>query len=183
METNRFLQAFLATSATIVLLGMLVLSARVAAEESGPTANKKVAGSGTRAKVKQVYGATDVESKRPRKIVKSDKEWRKQLSRKQYEVTRKAGTERAFTGRYWRHKAKGTYQCVCCQLDLLHPKQSSNPVRVGRVSTPLPKKSTLQQKSITSLATRVRKYSVVVAMPTSATYSTMVPSPQDFVSA
>jgi peptide-methionine (R)-S-oxide reductase len=48
------------------------------------------------------------------KVVKSDKEWRKQLSSEEYRVTRKAGTERAFTGRYWDEKAKGTYTCVCC---------------------------------------------------------------------
>jgi peptide-methionine (R)-S-oxide reductase len=52
------------------------------------------------------------------KIVKSDVEWRKQLSRKQYDVARKGGTERPFTGRYWRHKAKGTYTCICCDLPL-----------------------------------------------------------------
>jgi peptide-methionine (R)-S-oxide reductase len=48
------------------------------------------------------------------KIVKSDTEWRKQLTKMQYYVTRKAGTERAFSGKYWKHKAKGTYGCVCC---------------------------------------------------------------------
>ena len=56
------------------------------------------------------------------KIVKSDREWRKQLSRKQFEVARKGGTERAFTGRYWKHKEKGTYQCVCCGFDLFPSK-------------------------------------------------------------
>jgi peptide-methionine (R)-S-oxide reductase len=55
---------------------------------------------------------------RPAKIVKSDAEWRRQLTRLQYRVTRQAGTERAFTGKYWRHKAKGTYHCVCCDEPL-----------------------------------------------------------------
>jgi len=52
------------------------------------------------------------------KIVKSDKEWRKQLSRKAFDVTRRGATETARTGRYWSHKAKGTYLCVCCDLPL-----------------------------------------------------------------
>lgn len=48
------------------------------------------------------------------KVVKTDEEWRKQLSDEEYRVTRKAGTERAFTGRYWDSKQEGTYACVCC---------------------------------------------------------------------
>lgn len=52
------------------------------------------------------------------KVVKPDAEWRKLLSPEQYQVTRKKGTERAFTGVYWNTKEKGTYRCVCCGLDL-----------------------------------------------------------------
>jgi peptide-methionine (R)-S-oxide reductase len=48
------------------------------------------------------------------KIVKSDAEWRKQLTDMQYHVTRQHGTERAFTGPNWDAKAAGTYRCVCC---------------------------------------------------------------------
>jgi peptide-methionine (R)-S-oxide reductase len=48
------------------------------------------------------------------KVQKSDAEWRETLTDEQYEVTRKAGTERAFTGCYWDTKAEGTYRCVCC---------------------------------------------------------------------
>jgi len=48
------------------------------------------------------------------KVQKSDQEWRSQLTEEQYEVTRKAATERAFTGRYWDEHADGTYRCVCC---------------------------------------------------------------------
>ncbi len=48
------------------------------------------------------------------KLMKSEEDWKKQLSSEQYRVTRKAGTEPAFTGKYWRTKDAGTYACVCC---------------------------------------------------------------------
>ncbi|HKN33521.1 MAG TPA: peptide-methionine (R)-S-oxide reductase MsrB [Terriglobales bacterium] len=48
------------------------------------------------------------------KVIKSEEEWRKQLSPEQYYVTRKSGTEAAFTGKYWKTKAEGTYVCACC---------------------------------------------------------------------
>ena len=47
-------------------------------------------------------------------IKKSDSEWRAQLSDEQYKVTRKKGTERAFTGAYHDHHEDGIYHCVCC---------------------------------------------------------------------
>ncbi len=52
------------------------------------------------------------------KVVKSDEEWKKQLTPEQYRITRKKGTERAFTGPYWNSKEKGTYKCVCCGEEL-----------------------------------------------------------------
>ncbi|NMG75556.1 peptide-methionine (R)-S-oxide reductase MsrB [Aromatoleum diolicum] len=55
-----------------------------------------------------------------RKIEKTDAEWRAQLSPTQYEVTRKKGTERAFTGEYWNCWDKGEYRCVCCGAPLFH---------------------------------------------------------------
>ena len=48
------------------------------------------------------------------KLTRSDAEWRQRLTPKQYEVTRRHGTERAFSGPYLDNKAAGTYACVCC---------------------------------------------------------------------
>ena len=48
------------------------------------------------------------------KVDKPDEVWRRELTPEQYEVARKAGTERAFTGKYWDTKTPGTYHCVCC---------------------------------------------------------------------
>ena len=56
------------------------------------------------------------------KIVKSDAEWRRLLSPEQYEVTRHAGTERAYTGDTWNNHADGVYRCVCCDTALFDSK-------------------------------------------------------------
>lgn len=53
-----------------------------------------------------------------RKIDKTDAEWRSALTPEQYEVTRKKGTERAFTGAYWDTKDAGTYRCIACDEPL-----------------------------------------------------------------
>jgi len=52
------------------------------------------------------------------KVVKSDAEWKQQLTPEQFHVTRKHGTERAFTGRYWNTKEPGLYRCICCGTPL-----------------------------------------------------------------
>lgn len=52
------------------------------------------------------------------KVVKPDAEWRKELTPEQYEVTRRKGTEPAFTGQYWNKHDDGTYSCVCCGAPL-----------------------------------------------------------------
>lgn len=51
-------------------------------------------------------------------VEKSDAEWREQLSPAEYEVLRKAGTERAFTGEYTDTKTTGVYKCRACQAEL-----------------------------------------------------------------
>ncbi len=64
-----------------------------------------------------VCRAADAKKKIER-VEKSDAEWRKLLTRKQFAVTRRKETERAYSGRYLRYKRKGDYRCVCCELKL-----------------------------------------------------------------
>lgn len=56
------------------------------------------------------------------KIVKSKEEWAKQLSPHEFDVTRRKGTERAFTGKYWDNHKDGVYKCVCCGNPLFDSK-------------------------------------------------------------
>ena len=52
------------------------------------------------------------------KIIKTEQEWRQQLTPQQFDICRKKGTEPAFTGEYWDCKEKGVYHCACCGAEL-----------------------------------------------------------------
>ena len=82
-------------------------------------ANKRsqAKGNATAAKIK-LYSVAQKGFFMSEKVVKTDAEWKQQLTREQYEVTRRKGTERAFTGQYWNNHDKGIYRCVCCDNDL-----------------------------------------------------------------
>lgn len=59
-----------------------------------------------------VAGATRIE--------RTDAEWRAQLTPEEFQVTRRGGTEPAFTGVYWDTKTRGTYNCKCCDAPLFN---------------------------------------------------------------
>ncbi|MFZ1083283.1 MAG: peptide-methionine (R)-S-oxide reductase MsrB [Candidatus Kryptoniota bacterium] len=52
------------------------------------------------------------------KILKNEKDWKKELSAEVYHITREKGTEPAFTGKYWDFHGKGMYKCACCGSEL-----------------------------------------------------------------
>ena len=56
------------------------------------------------------------------RVVKTDAEWRRQLSPDSYSVTRRAGTERPFTGKYNKNHEDGLYRCICCETTLFDSK-------------------------------------------------------------
>ena len=63
---------------------------------------------------------SDSHDSKPRKVEKTDDEWRAQLDPMQFEVARNAATERAFTGKYADHWQEGVYHCVGCGAHLGH---------------------------------------------------------------
>jgi peptide-methionine (R)-S-oxide reductase len=79
------------------------------------------------------------------KVIKTDQEWKKQLTDEQYYVARKKGTEPAFTGKYWDMHEDGVYRCVCCGTELFRSDTKfesgtgwpsfSQPVAEGNVRT------------------------------------------------
>ncbi len=60
------------------------------------------------------------------KVIKPDSEWKKELTPEQYKVTRKKGTERAFSGEYANTKEPGIYACVCCGNELFSSDDKFN---------------------------------------------------------
>jgi peptide-methionine (R)-S-oxide reductase len=76
-------------------------------------------GKGKQAPAKEQQTASVKIGKLPfAKVVKPDAEWKKQLTPEQYHILREKGTERAYTGAYWKNHEKGTYQCAGCNLPL-----------------------------------------------------------------
>ena len=57
------------------------------------------------------------------KIKKTNEQWKSQLTDEQYRVAREAGTESAFTGKYYNNKETGIYYCVCCNEPLFSSEE------------------------------------------------------------
>jgi len=102
-------------------VGLLALSRRRDREVPGTPARN-----GSVAEHELAIDSADGERKgivHVNKLVKSDAEWREELSPEEYAITRQKGTERAFTGRYWNNHETGLYQCVCCGNSLFRSEE------------------------------------------------------------
>lgn len=86
------------------------------------------------------------------KIIKTEEEWKQQLTPEQYYVARQKGTERAFTGEYNNTKEKGMYTCVCCGTPLLVLIPSSIQELAGQVSGHLSPRRMFLRKQILNMA-------------------------------
>jgi peptide-methionine (R)-S-oxide reductase len=102
------------------LLFCMVLVASLSACSGGSSPPAAAAPAASSAKPDQIrlYSAVKKGYIMSEKVIKSDAEWRKQLTSEQFHVTRQKGTERAYTGATWNNHEKGIYQCVCCGNDL-----------------------------------------------------------------
>ncbi len=98
----------------IIPLLMVLLGVAVVCGGLSVNAEQKVVGS---AQIK-LYSVKQKGYIMSEKVIKTDAEWNKILTTEQYDVTRKKGTERAFTGKYWNNHEKGIYRCICCGNDL-----------------------------------------------------------------
>ena len=103
-------------SRTIVIIALALL---IGFSLYAVQANKRSqAGSKTTGGKVKLYSVAEKGFFMGEKVVKTDTEWKQQLTREQYEVTRRKGTERAFSGQYWNNHQKGVYRCICCDNDL-----------------------------------------------------------------
>ena len=93
----------------LCLLAVAVGGPRVARAQSAPSSVLIVEFSGMGERRQAV---------RVPKVVKSESEWRQQLSPTAFQITRRAGTERPFTGAYWNLHDKGLFRCICCETAL-----------------------------------------------------------------
>lgn len=100
---------------TLIFMALLLLSVSLSSCIDARAQKNKA-----KAKAGKAKGAAEVEKeiREIGTIVKSDEEWKQQLSPLQYQVTRKKATERAFTGEYWNNHDEGIYQCIGCGLEL-----------------------------------------------------------------
>ena len=102
---------------TLLSLSICTLGACQEPPTSGEGTFTQPAVQGSSAKAAPAPPASGVASAEG-KIRKTEAQWRAQLSPSDYEVTREAGTEPPFTGKYWNNKEAGTYVCKCCDLPL-----------------------------------------------------------------
>jgi peptide-methionine (R)-S-oxide reductase len=99
------------TRSILLLLALGAALAAIAFARAGAPSKPEPTSSSKGTPMSSTADATD-------RVVKTEAEWRRLLTPLQFEVTRKKGTERAFTGTYWNNHEAGTYTCICCDLPL-----------------------------------------------------------------
>ncbi len=104
----------------LTLLSALVgLSLGRAADSPAPKTNRDPGAKPAQVRVRLVdKNGQPTELQTMDKVIKTDEEWRRQLTREQYLIARGKGTEPAFCGAFYDHKKPGIYTCVCCDLPL-----------------------------------------------------------------
>ncbi|MGH7680799.1 MAG: peptide-methionine (R)-S-oxide reductase MsrB [Candidatus Eiseniibacteriota bacterium] len=100
----------------MTLRGLMAVAAGVVLVAAAPASTQTQTQAST--ETIQVYSVAKKGLVTVSKVEKTKEEWKKVLTPEQYRVAREAGTEIAFTGKYWNNHAKGTYKCVCCGTDL-----------------------------------------------------------------
>ena len=107
----------LALAAGAVLLAAAAVAAAAPKAPAGSPSKSAYAAPQPSSKIK-IYSVERKGYVMVDKVKKSDTEWKKLLTPQQYNVTREAGTETAFTGKYWNNHAAGVYRCVACGTEL-----------------------------------------------------------------
>jgi len=106
MIQRRSLQSLMGVLAVLIIAGAFAVAT---AQRPQTPSRKNAAMERAARKNPAVAGRIPTED-----IPQSDAEWRKRLTPEQFQVARKKGTERAFSGEYWNTKTPGTYRCICC---------------------------------------------------------------------
>ncbi|MEZ5354575.1 MAG: peptide-methionine (R)-S-oxide reductase MsrB [Bryobacteraceae bacterium] len=104
----------------VAFAGLVAISSR----KERPVPDASVSGAGAEVEVALFDDEGNrLETVRVGKVVRSEEEWRGELTPAQFAVTRKEGTERAFTGIYWDNHDNGLYRCVCCGTALFRSSE------------------------------------------------------------
>ena len=98
------------------MLSLSLLSAALLAAGCGASQVTNVAGADSNTNTNTPAATTT--STATNKVMKTDEEWKKELTPEQYRVLRQKGTERAFSGQFWNTKEKGVYRCAGCGAEL-----------------------------------------------------------------
>ena len=102
---------FFSLLSTVILIGGCGISAEGTKPENGSRSNSQ-------SEYKETGKMEYSHANTGEKVIMTEEEWKKVLSPEQYRVCRQKGTERAFTGKYNKHKDSGTYTCSACGNEL-----------------------------------------------------------------